>query len=267
MRHHLLVIVLLSLLSIEILLASQVYQSQFPKVLEKNAIFNLQEKTTLKPHLNVNIENGTFKFMQQVLEISAERGQNPNAWSIFDIFVSTGVPMHPDLNLKYSMRASQLNVTTDALRIYFTLTNGTHAIILGYVVGHKEQDRIPDPDARQYSYVFYQVGNSTNEWFNDERNLWNDLSAKGLSMDDSWKIAKIIFGVISYRGEQDANHPMQGFFNANEITLFNPKITYVTLVIEEPQISWQVITVMALISLSTLLLPILARKLKVQLFR
>lgn len=267
MRRHLFVIILISLLSLEILLASQMYQPQSPKALEKNVTFDLQEKATLKPHINENVENGTFQFTEQVLEISAERAQNPGAWSIFDTFVGTELPMNPDLNFKYSMMASQLNVTTDALRIYFTLINGTHAIILGYVVGLKEQDRIPDPDARQYSYVFYQVGNSTNVWFNDERNLWNDLSTKGLSMDDSWKITEIIFGIISYRGELDAGHLMKGFFNASETILFHQKITYVTLVIEDSRISWQMVTAMALIILSTLILPILARRFKIQLFR
>ena len=267
MKRRLFVIVLLSLLSLEILLASQVYQPQPPKVLGENVIFDLQEKVTLKPHITENIENDTFGFMEQVLEISAKRGRDPGIWSIFDIFVNTELPMNPNLNLRYSMMASQLNVTTDALRIYFNLINGTHAIILGYEVGIKEQDRIPDPDAKQYSYVFYQVGNSTNVWFKGDRNLWNDLSSKDLSLKNSWKITEIIFGIISYREEQDANHLLKGFFNISETILFYEKVISVTLVTEDSQISGQTITVMALVILSTLIFPILARRLKIQLFR
>lgn len=267
MRCHLLVIILLFLLSLEIILASQVYQLQAPKVLKEKITFNLQEKATLKPHISENVENGTFKFMEQILEISAERGQDPNALSIFDIFVSTELPMNPNLNFNYSMMASQLSVTTDALRVYFNLINGTHAIILGYGVGFKEQDRIPHPEAKQYFYVFYQVGNSTNVWFKGKRNLWNDLKRKGLSMKNSWKITKIIFGIVSYRGEQNAKHFMKGLFNLSETVLFYQNTTYATLVPKGPQFSWPIITAMALILSLTLILPLSARRLKVQLYR
>ena len=74
MRHRLFFTVLLSLLSLETLLASQVYLPQSPKVFETNTIFSLQEQNKIKMHLNVNVKNYTFQVSESFLNVSAERG-------------------------------------------------------------------------------------------------------------------------------------------------------------------------------------------------
>jgi hypothetical protein len=238
-------VILLVLLAIEVFFASQMHQRFSPNVFESNRIFNLQDQRDLKINLNVNVLNGTSQFTQSHLKISALRGPDDTAWAIFDVYSDLNVPLEPRLRLKFSIFASQLNLTTDSARIYLTLINGTHAILLFYVVGFKMPDLIPDPSAQIYSYVFYQVGNASNIWVRGDRNLWADLNDKGLSPDSSWSVVKVIFGVISHvKGTDTSNYPMESLFDLDENSVYYENLTFATVSPSDEEISWVALIMM-----------------------
>jgi len=231
-------------LALEILIASQLYPKFSPTVATNNKIFSLRDQEDPKEDLNVNVLNSTFRVSESILSVSAKRGPDDRARSIYDVYFSLNVPFESGLRLKFSVLASQVNLTTDSARIYLTLINGTDTILLFYVVGFKMQNLVPDPTAETYFYVFYQVGNATDTWFVGERNLWTDLASRGLSIDSSWKIVKIVFGVESLKETSTPNSQMQGLFELTENSIYYENLTFATVSPSDEQISWIAVAVM-----------------------
>jgi hypothetical protein len=197
----------------------------------------------MRRHLDVNVENNAFEVTDALLAVSAERGPEDFAWSIFDVCIDLNVTLDKRLNLNYSLCASQLDLSTDQARIYLNLINGTHTILLFYVIGFRASDLIPDPAAEEYSYVFYQVGNSTKSWFTGKRNLWTDLTDKSLSLMSSWKIVKIIFGVKSYAKRTEvSNHRIEGVFDLTGNSLHYEDSIFAKLSPGGLRVSWFFVT-------------------------
>lgn len=244
MKRGILLLIVVFSLSSEAWFAMQVHPPLSPNVLVSHETFSLQEQYDLKVHINENVVNPAFYFVKQLLVVSAERGPDDYVLSIFDTSFDVDAPLRPNLRLKFSIFASQLNLNTDAVRLYLFLVNGTNLIVLSYAVGFKEQDRVPDPDADRYSYVSYQVGNNNGTWFKGERDVWSDLIGKNLSVGSSpWTIHKMILGVVSYQKEKGiANYKMEGFFNVSETLLYYEDLTFARVTSQHTQFSWLAIS-------------------------
>jgi len=232
----------------QIYFASQVFSDFTLDAVESHEIFNLNVNRNLKIFSNNNTRNTVFQFSREILKVGAERGQNDSLKAVFDVLHSVAIPLRRDLTLSFSIFARQLNLNTDAGRLYLVLSNGTNKIILNYVVGYKETDWKHGTSL----YIFYQIGSDTNTWFNGRRNLWNDLIGKELTLKSSWNIISINFGCISYWKEPSINNKMYVFFNASKTSLYYEKSTF-TRVIPTVQVSW--LAVYGMIA-SMLLFPI-----------
>jgi hypothetical protein len=237
------------LVVLEILIASQAYLGFYPTVVESNRIFSLKNQRDLESGWDVNVMNSSFRLSESALSVSATRGPDDNARSVYDVYSSLNVPLEPKLRLRFSILASQVNLTTDSVRVYLTLINGTHTILLFYVVGFQPQDLIPDPMAEGYSYVFCQVGNATETQFRGERDLWTDIANRGLSVDSTWRIVKIAFGIESSgKGTGMSDFQMEGLFELNENEIYYENLTFVTVQPSNEQVSWLAVTVIITIS-------------------
>jgi len=236
------------LLTLQVLAATQVYPRFSPDVLETSDVFNLQDYKSLTIELNENAANGTFKLTDSRLMITVSRGPSDLAWTIFDVSAPLSVAFEPSLRLKYSILSSGLNITSDSTRIYLRLVNGTHTIMLFYVVGFIMPDLIPDPTADNYSYAFCQIGNQTGIPFIGERNPWTDLTDKGLTLDRSWKIVKIAFGIQSNPNQKVGfGHHVEGFFDTAENSIFYENLTYAAVYPVGEQPSWLALVLMFVI--------------------
>jgi len=237
MRKHILLLLVVFFFFLEIWFASQVHLPMSPKVSESNDELNFQTRYDFKLY-NMNILAPSFRDVDQFLTISSERGRDDLAWSIFEAYTDVNVPFRRDLKLRYAMFTSQLNLATDAVRFRFFLVNDTHFVVLAYEIGFTEEDRVPDPDAENYSYVFYQIGNNTNMWFKGERNLWNDVTKKGLLLENSWRIVRITFGVMSYRRDPDMDSQrMEGVLKLDDNSLYYENLLTAEMTSYDSQVS------------------------------
>lgn len=213
--------------------ASRVYSGLDLDTVESHEIFSLNANSNLATSSNDNTRNAAFQLSNEILEISAERGQKDSEKTIFQVGHSVAAPLRQDLMLTFSIFAHQLNLKADAGRLFINLQNSISAIMLSYVVGYKESDW----EHGTSSYFFFQVGNNTDTWFNDERNVWNDLISKNVTLESTWDITSITFGCISYeKGVNDPNK-MSVFFNASETSLYYEESTF-TKVIPTLHVSW-----------------------------
>ncbi|MGD8506954.1 MAG: hypothetical protein PVF15_09880 [Candidatus Bathyarchaeota archaeon] len=237
MRKQILVSLTIFFFFLEIWFASQTHLPPSPKVSESNEAFGFEPELNFELH-QMNVIQPSLQVAGQLLTISSERGEDGLAWSIFEGYVDVNVPFRRDLKLRYAMFTSQLNLDTDAVRLRFFLVNGTHFVVLAYEIGFTEEDSLPDPDSKNYSYIFFQIGNNTNTWFNDERSLWNDLINKGLSLETSWRVARITFGVMSYRKDPDiADYMMEGVLKLDDNSLYYENLLKAEITSTDSQVS------------------------------
>lgn len=237
-------------LALQVLTATQVYPRFSPNVLESSDVFGPQNFKSLTIELSENAANGTFEFTESRLAITVARGPDDLAWTIFDVSASMNVAFEPSLGLEYSVLSYGLNVTSDSVRIYLRLVNGTHTIMLFYVVGFTTSDLMPDPTADNYSYVFCQVGSQTDTQFTGERNPWTDLTDKGVILDRSWRIVKIALGIQSNPNPSvGSDHRVEGFFDIAGNSIFYENLTYATVYPVGEQPSWPALVLMFVIAL------------------
>jgi hypothetical protein len=237
MRKHTLLLLTIFFFFLELWFASQVYLPLSSEVSEDNDAFSFKAEHDFTLY-KMNVLEPSFNAANQLLTISSERGGDDFAWSIFQAYIDVNVPFRRDLKLRYAMFTPQLNFATDAVRFRFFLVNNTHFVVLAYEIGFTEEDHVPDPDAKSYSYVFYQIGNDTNMWFRGERSLWNDLINKGLLLENSWKIARITFGVMSYRKDPDMdNQRMEGVLKLDDNSLYYENLLNVKMTSYGSQVS------------------------------
>lgn len=212
--------------------ASQVFSGLDLNAVESHEIFSLNENSSWNA-FSENTMNTEFQFSREILEVSAERSQNDSSKAIFEVRHSVAIPLIQDLKLSFSIFARQLNVNADAGRVYLVLQNGTDVVLLNYVVGYKETDWKHGTS----SYFFYKVENNTSTWSNDERNVWNDVIGKNVTLKSPWEVTSIAFGCISYWKEPSINTKMDILFDANETSLYYEKSSF-TKVIPTTRISW-----------------------------
>jgi len=237
MRKHILLLLTIFFFFLELWFASQVHLPLVSEVSESNDAFSFEAKHDFKM-FNMNILRPSFNTTKQLLTISSERGGDNLAWSIFEVYTDVNVPFRRDLKLRYAISTSQLNLAADAVRFRFFLVNDTHFVVLAYEIGFTEEDRVPDPDAENYSYVFYQIGNNTNMWFKGERNLWNDVTKKGLLLENSWRIVRITFGVMSYRRDPDMDSQrMEGVLKLDDNSLYYENLLTAEMTSYDSQVS------------------------------
>lgn len=236
MRKRVFLLLAILFFFLEIWFASQVHMPLSPKVVESNEAFSLKVTDNFKLY-NMNILEPSFHIADQLLTISSKRG-NDLAWSIFETSVKVNVPLRRDLTLKYAISTPQLNLATDAVRFRFFIVNGTNVVVLAYQIGYTEQDRVPDPDAKSYSYVFYQIGNNTNTWFEGERKIWNDLINRDVLLENSWRVELITFGVMSYQKDPDIeNQRMEGVLKLDDTSLYYENMLTAEMTSYDSQVS------------------------------
>jgi len=215
-------------------------------IFETHEIFNLRHEQFKLEEYCSNVENRSFGITNQMLRIFMKRGSNNFLASIYELGISIDIPLREDLKLTFSIFSSLLDLSTDAGRIYLAVTNGTLVIMLNYVIGYTEKDW----NQAQYYYVFYQIGNNTNTWFECERNIWNDLVNKNLPVNSSWRIHRIAFGMISYRRNPTVtDHAVSVFFEADKTSLFYEDLTFIKVTPGDVGLSWPEVYGTILISL------------------
>lgn len=207
-----------------------------PKVIESNEAFSLKATDNFKLY-NMNILEPSFHIADELLTVSSKRGDDL-AWSIFETSVKVNVPLRRDLTLKYAIFTPQPNTATDAVRFRLFIVNGTNAVVLAYQIGYTEQDRVPDPDAKSYSYVFYQIGNNTNTWLEGERKIWNDLTNRDVLLENSWKVELITFGVMSYQKDPNIeDQRMEGVLKLDDTSLYYENLLTAEMTSYDSQVS------------------------------
>lgn len=212
--------------------ASQVFSGLTLDAVESHEIFRLDATSKLEVFSD-NARSTLFQFSREILEVSAERDQSDSLKTIFEVYRNVAIPLRQDLTLRFSISARQLYLNSDAGRLHITLHNGTNYVKLSYVIGYKEKDW----KQGALSYFFFQVGNSLNTWFNCERNVWNDLLGKNVTVGSSWIIISVTFGCISYPKEPSVNTKMGVFLNVSGTSLYYEKSNFIK-VIPTIQVSW-----------------------------
>lgn len=252
------------LLLVEIVLASQLYLPFSPTVVSSNEAFNSYNHVDdILPNLVVNVVdsyNYSVQEQDQTLQMVAQRDMISGV-SLYDVLQVVNVPLRRDLSLKYSIYASTLDLNSSAIRVYFSLTNTTHVLILGYHVGLLEEDRIPEPSAPTYMYVFYQIGNQTDVWVEGERNISQDIQAKGINLEEeSWVIDRLHLGFWSFKNGSENTYA--GKFNLTETTLFYENLENVQLTSTSPRFSWLILSLMIFDLLLVIAILFIARRLE-----
>lgn len=251
----------LFLLLIEIVLASQLYLPFSPTVVSSNEAFNSYNNADdILPNLVVNVDNYNYSVQGQTLQIMAQRDMDSDV-SLYDVLQVVNVPLRRDLNLKYSIYVSTLDLNSSAIRVYISLTNTSHVLILGYHVGRLEADRIPEPSAPTYMYAFYQIGNQTDVWIDGERNISQDIQAKGIILqEENWVITRLHLGFWS--SEKGSENSSAGKFNLTETTLFYETLTNVQLTSTSPRFSWLILALMVFDLLLVIVILFIGRRLE-----
>lgn len=228
MRKALFVITLSVLVIVHLWFASQFIYYQVPEVNAEHEAFSLEkEKENVKLGRIENVMNYTFRFDKELLDLSGSQETERSAWSILDVSVDMNIPLRRDLKLSFSIYASQLNVSTDSAYVSLTLTDGANVILASYYLGYP----LPEWKFLREYYVSLKVSETLDRWIKGERNLWDDLVQRDLPLTHSMNVAKVAFGVLSYRPSLQfpGNAKMQALFNASENSLFFEASTYVKI--------------------------------------
>ncbi len=239
------------LFMIELILASQLYLPFSPAIKISNEVWNAlttpEGQTTahsIITGLTVNIKNHTYNVNGSILHITAYRDKDEGL-SFYSVKKASAVAIRPDLNFNYSIYAAQLDTLTSAARIHLSITNRTHVVVVGYHVGALEPSRIPDQAAPNYSYCFFQVDNRTDIWIKDQRNIFQDLLTKNITLDENWVVDTIHFGF--YSNAKGLNPVYDAYFNLNQTTFFYSNLTNIYLTPQFPRVSPTILTVMVII--------------------
>lgn len=224
---------------------SQLSYNLLPEVNTKPEAFSLEkERENTRLQQVENIINYTFRFDEEILNLTGYRESQHLAWSIFDVSVDVNIPLRKNLKFSFSMYASQLNLTTDSAYVVLTLTDGVNVILVGYYLGYQPLEW----QHLRYYYVSYEVGDMSNMWVKGTRNIWDDLVQYNLSVLRSFRIVKVTFGTSSYNPtpQFQNNRKMQALFNASKNSLFFETSTFMRLVPTSYQFPWNAVILITL---------------------
>jgi hypothetical protein len=245
MRKSFLVIVFCVLVIFHVWFTSQLSYYPLPEANVELEAFSLEkEKDNMKLQRIENIMNYTFRFDEEILNLSGYRESERFVWSIFDVSVDTNIPLRKDLKLSFYMYASQLNLSTDSAYVSLTLTDGANVILIGYYLGYQ----LPEWRFLRDYYVSYKVSDIPDIWVRGKRNIWDDLVQKNLPLTHSFKIVKATFGMLSYRPTPQSpnNRKMQTLFNASENSFFFGTSTFVKITPSSYQLPWNAVFLMTI---------------------
>ncbi|MGD8506957.1 MAG: hypothetical protein PVF15_09895 [Candidatus Bathyarchaeota archaeon] len=228
MRKDLLAIIFCAIALFHVWFASQLNHYSLANVKVELEAFSFErEKENLRIDRVENIVNHTSRIDEDFLNLSCYRESEHFPWSIFEVSIDTNIPLRKDLNVSFSLHASQLNLSTDCAYVSLVLADGERMILLGYYLGYQ----LPEWRFLRDYYVSYEVSGVPNTWISGRRNMWSDLTQKNLPLTRSLNIIKASAGILSYHPAPQSSDSkrMQAMFNTTKNALFYERSSFVKI--------------------------------------